>query len=1410
MPIIIRVIIIIWCAFFIPTNFLAQCDFQVSQPIPDQDTLEYAFLVFGLVNDSLADPDQGVCSVSLSFDHEYLGDLQIELVSPSGQVVQLVGPATNAINPTNLSQWDISFIPCSGMASPDAGFSPVFSNDQPWQILSVYSGSYFPHAGCLEDFNAGLANGTWILRIIDTEVNSTGTIESFSIEFCENAGLGCAACEAHAGEFPVDELSICEADQLDPDQFTPVFPQGSAPDPALYQYLYLLRQNGQLIGYDTIPSFQLQGGLQYEICGLSVALSDTAFLFDLVDTASLNTFVSIVESIDPRLCADLTNECILIHVESEAGPTPLNQTICRGDTILIDGTPYADPGTYDVRIPRPGRCDSLVQLTVAWNQIEAVIEPPQLINCDTTNLRLTGRAENVMGMASYFWYTNAGTILSDPNNDTIRVGRRERYFFVVDDGTCADTSFVDVVGDITYPVVIGTGAIIDCNQPVVEISAIALPEDVSFMWKNPGGQQAGNAKTLQVDVPGKYVIEVLDQNGCSSVDTVFVGIDTISPDVDIAFIRKNCASGVTVFRGNPGAASLTYSWTGPNLFTSSNRTINASDAGYYVLEITDVNGCTGVDSIFNDADYQIPILDAQASDSLGCGTSGVLLNGTATPAGGDYAWTGPQGFSSSSMSPVVYTAGTYTLSYTGPNQCTASVTADVFQGSGVFPFDVLSDTISCKKDSALIGITGSDLSIQWNNVPDSVAFSAFLKVFDPGTYSAIVTDTLSGCIQIAEVEVSADLRLPTFSLVNDTLTCADTLGRYTIIPTGSTQVAGIAWELPDQSMVSDSILFSPFPGLHRVIVTDQNGCERNVGFRPALDTIPPEIFTSTTVFGCVDSVRIFSISVDSIEQYHWTGPGSFISDQAQPMVPDSGLYILFAESANGCRSMDSVYVRGDKDPPEFTIQGGILTCDDPMTELSVMTADSVVTFAWYQGSDTLSSDSILAVNRPGTFFLEITGENACTGIDSIFIDGPEFPSIRVEPDTITCAEPVASFYAMNVLGPATYQWVSAAGAVFSTDSTASVTTGDSIRLVLTGQNGCMSDTVFMPYLDTIPPVADIRQLDEILCQDRMAQLDGTTSAGRMLQYFWVTTTGEIIGNPSDSVVMILDTGSYRLIVEDSVNGCRDTAEIQVRESMRSILDLFIDVSPPGCEGEANGSIAVDSVVGGTGQFTYFLNTLGQVMPVFTGLSAGEYVISVEDTTGCIIDTIISLPEPVPLSFTLGDLKTIYIGETVRLEILPDFDSARIRTVLWDPDIGSGPCPACLTYQAAPLESTTFRVLVEDSLGCQVEEEVFVQVIEKGKIFVPNVFSPNGDGQNDRVQIYSGPGVEEFIFFGIYDRWGNQVYGAEKFALADLPLIGWDGTLEGDMLTPAVFTYIVQYRLLNGKIEIKTGDILLVR
>ena len=130
------------------------------------------------------------------------------------------------------------------------------------------------------------------------------------------------------------------------------------------------------------------------------------------------------------------------------------------------------------------------------------------------------------------------------------------------------------------------------------------------------------------------------------------------------------------------------------------------------------------------------------------------------------------------------------------------------------------------------------------------------------------------------------------------------------------------------------------------------------------------------------------------------------------------------------------------------------------------------------------------------------------------------------------------------------------------------------------------------------------------------------------------------------------------------------------------------------------------------------------------------------------------------------------------------------------------CPTCPSTTSTPDETITYTVIVVDSNGCSASDQVTVFVEFENVIWVPNIFSPNGDGNNDVLYV-RGKGIAQLNFF-VYDRWGEKVFETTNLDQ------GWNGKFRGKEMNKAVFVYYLEATFIDGSKVTKKGDVTLIR
>ncbi len=227
--------------------------------------------------------------------------------------------------------------------------------------------------------------------------------------------------------------------------------------------------------------------------------------------------------------------------------------------------------------------------------------------------------------------------------------------------------------------------------------------------------------------------------------------------------------------------------------------------------------------------------------------------------------------------------------------------------------------------------------------------------------------------------------------------------------------------------------------------------------------------------------------------------------------------------------------------------------------------------------------------------------------------------------------------------------------------------------------------------------------------------------------------------------------------------------------------------------------------GGTLPYSWQWNDAGnQSTNPATNLCAGNYIVTVTDYNNCqILDTINIIDSSIYiiLNATVSD-DTIYEGQEV--QIISNY-LGQTYAYSWTPTNGLNN-PSIYNPKATPSVSTTYFLSVTDPNGCSWYDTVAIYVIDvicdEPYIYVPNAFTPDGDGRNDILYVRSSVGYD--VEFKIFNRWGEMVFEAQSLNH------GWDGTFKGKKVDSGVFDYYVQLRCFNHEVFFKKGNITLIR
>lgn len=921
--------------------------------------------------------------------------------------------------------------------------------------------------------------------------------------------------------------------------------------------------------------------------------------------------------------------------------------------------------------------------------------------------------------------------------------------------------------------------------------------DYTYQWDN-GAASVQDPTGLG---PNIYNVTVTDDNGC----TALFSEEVIVPDAPIASVSSidaqcfGAADGVADITVVGGEAPFNYTWSDPNIIGPNTTVLTA---GAYTVTITDNQSCTDIVNITIAEPTALSV--SGTSQQATCGSS----NGSVdiTTLGGTAPYTYNWSNSTNSEDPTNLTPGTYIVTITDAQGCELIENFDVSTPNALAA--AFNETpVSCNTgDDGEIDITVTGGTSPYNYLWSNGAMVDDISGLTAGTYTLSVTDD-DGCL----ITVSVNIDEPTPIVVSSTstdATCNQANGTINLSVTGGTPLAGntytYQWDGGAGTSQNPTGLLS---GNYNVTITDANGCTALHGqsvVQPngvTLMTTPDDVNCN----GGTDGSILVDISggVGSVNNFQiaWSDPS--IGSTNNPTGLAAGTYTITVTDEAGCNFTASSTVG---EPPLLEAFGIVPTgasCNggnDGSIDLEVSGGVSPYTYLWDNGAGINQDPLSLSA---GTYNVTVTDANGCTALASETITEPAELGLTLDATDATCFGSVDGTLTSTVTGgtqPYSYQWTNNAG----TDPNPANVPAGPYQLVVTDANGC---TIDASISIAQPAMIEINITDEsdnngfnLSCSDATDGYVSVLAAGGNppFSYAWNTgATGTSINN------VAADT--YEVIVTDA-KGC--TESLQVTLTAPEAISLNVQAVPPICFGDGNGFLFVEQVNGGTGPYVYSLD--GQPFssnPAFNNLHGGDYEVGIQDANGCAYSESIRIVEPEELTVELGNNFEVTFGDSTA-EIRPMVSPA--NTILTDWEWLSGTaCDSCFNLNIAPLGPTVYEFSVENDKGCIATDMVTVQVLKERLVYIPNAFSPNGDGVNDHFTIYTGDGVESIESFLIFDRWGEVVFQVGEGFESNERSLGWDGSLRGEQLNPGVFIYVAEIKFTDGEVIMYKGDVTLM-
>ncbi|MDH3648208.1 MAG: gliding motility-associated C-terminal domain-containing protein [Saprospiraceae bacterium] len=941
--------------------------------------------------------------------------------------------------------------------------------------------------------------------------------------------------------------------------------------------------------------------------------------------------------------------------------------------------------------------------------------------------------------------------------------------------------------------------------------------------------------------PGTYTILVTDSRGQTATQELI--LDGTQIDIELSGIDPTCANsndGVAKIDSVVGGSGrYRYTWVTDEGLIYGRDSLENLGGGSYTLIAEDENGCIASDSVMLVEDtldvtfpnVTLPFCEGQTNGSIEASinsSSGSMF---------EYVWTNETGMEINRVT----SGNSYTLPGLGPGKYFLTVNRDIctdVDSVELLPLKDLQFLMDTVANVTCAGATDGRIDLrvgvnQNKTAPYDFSWSAnaqaqmvFISdtasqatMLPAGTYTLTVRDQ-SGC----EIDTSFIIGEPDSLMLRPTVmmpACPDGAdGSIDLFfnSHGGTPYMGnradydyLWWDGRTNSVTNDLSA-----GSYAVTITDANGCTDStvVELRSGPDV---DIFLDQDLQCIGDSIGQLTVLGD-------LGGNNIIwsTGETSETISNlgSGIYVVQVTEMMGdssCTVSDTFALQ----EPDFNVTINLPMQFVPLSQCNEPDSGRIfnldidyngpTSFIWHPLNDT-TTIPFITVDSAGSYpFSVIDRITGCTIFeDSVNAAWPDKIVVMIDSSHISCqgqTDGAIDLTASGRMGQFTFDW--STGAMSGPGGTS-------------GIQDLAPGTYMVTVTDASDPTCqvplsiDIREPDALMLEIDSTFTRDVRCSGEQNGQIGLIWTG---GNQDQAPTInwshdptnqgLLDdnlpAGDYTISLQDW-RQCGDTISISLIEpgSVHAIIPIPQD---PICSGFQT-TVTVDSAFGGTGMnFTFSVdNGPTQVLSTEVPVFAGMHLITIFDEMGCKLDSLISITDPEAITVDLGEDTQVSLGDSVRL--IPSVDSnTPIAGYIWTPENFLS-CPSCNSPLASPLDDQVFVVTVVDVNGCTGSDDIVVRVDKARNIYIPNGFTPNNDGVNDKFQVYAGVGVQSINSTRIFDRWGNLVYEFGSEPPSAFGSDGWNGEFESKVLSPGVFVYLVEVEFIDGRVLLYRGDVTL--
>ena len=913
-----------------------------------------------------------------------------------------------------------------------------------------------------------------------------------------------------------------------------------------------------------------------------------------------------------------------------------------------------------------------------------------------------------------------------------------------------------------------------CAPQLVSFSAQAGGNPESFLWVFGDGQVGYEAnKSILYTHSGTYTVSltvIYDSYALTTSKTI-----TIHPSPTLTVssnIQSMCAPGTVNFTANGTGNISSYHWEFGDGSSTTTQTPNSShtynDFGNFTTTVTasSPEGCTATATVVTNITRN-PI-SGYVTPVRGCIPTQTTLVSIPYIAPGDAIQSVYWDYGDGSTATTTTPYSIHSYNSTQPIT-TASVTVTTVQGCiSTFNFPSFAygspptqmqvqtatgaTTFCASEPVEFMGTATSASQYVWNFGDGSAPITTSLtevthNYTDLGTFTVTVTPSMNGCAGTPDtMQIEIVGVIANYSVRNS---CSDKK-TYVFQNSSGGNIDHFEWTFSDSSGMVDSVNFSP------------------VHTFPNVGSFVAKLLLVDSITGCKDSL---SFNIFTAEP---------VFSSSLPAVCKDSLLVYSVHQTYAAQS-GRVY--------QFHVADSILHNG----------TDSILHF--YPDSFGTFNDYVVISDPTGA---------SCS--DTLYLSNATDvwgPMAMIQSNPETCIDTAMSFtnssYPFNAAYPIrTWHWEFGDGSSsdLHTPPPHLYNVDDSFQVVMvaTDINNCAQSDTLEVIVRPLPIVV-IFPISDTLCLNDSVELK-VYSADSI---FWMPHPDIQCTTNCDTVVVYPSAPTQYIAGTVSAFGCRgyDSTAVWV------YLPFDLEILPSDTAVCPGSPVLLQ--LNHSGEVTWsppqFLNSTSSQSPISTPDTSIRYQVVLLDDQGCFSDTA-EVQIDVHPSPTVDAGPDIVLPYNSPFTLSPAY-GGNINTYLWTPPDNLS-CTHCATPSGTALSRTMYQVLVSNTYGCVASDSLWVDILcEGGNIFVPNAFTPDGDGLND----YFYPitrGYQSIRSFSVYNRLGERVFFRQNFD-PNSHTLGWDGSVKGNKFrTTEAFVWMVEAVCFSGEIIQAKGMVTLVR